>query len=43
LVRGLVEAYGGRITLSSPGMGQGTTVDVWWPLRRQAQARNGEQ
>lgn len=33
LTRALVDAYGGRITISSPGPGQGTTVEVWWPFQ----------
>jgi len=32
LVRTIVEAYGGRITLHSDGPGQGTEVRVWWPV-----------
>lgn len=42
LVRGLVEAYGGRIALSSAGVGQGARVEVWWPLRLPAQVTGGE-
>jgi signal transduction histidine kinase len=32
LVQEVVRAYGGRVTIDSPGVGQGTTVEVWWPL-----------
>jgi signal transduction histidine kinase len=32
LVQEVVCAYHGRTTIDSPGVGQGTTVDVWWPL-----------
>ncbi len=32
LVKMVVELYRGRVTLHSPGLGEGTTVDVWWPL-----------
>jgi signal transduction histidine kinase len=32
LVQAVVRAYGGRVTIASAGVGQGTTVDVWWPL-----------
>lgn len=32
LIRSIVLAYGGRITIDSPGLGQGTVADVWWPL-----------
>ena len=28
----VVEFYGGRLAIDSPGVGQGTTADVWWPL-----------
>jgi signal transduction histidine kinase len=31
LVRSIVELYGGEIALSSPGIGEGTTVTVRWP------------
>ena len=33
LAQALVHAYQGRILVSSSGPGQGTTVDVWWPLQ----------
>jgi signal transduction histidine kinase len=32
LVREVIGAYGGRVTIDSPGIDKGTTVDVWWPL-----------
>jgi signal transduction histidine kinase len=32
LVQEVVCAYGGRVTIDSAGVDQGTTVDVWWPL-----------
>jgi signal transduction histidine kinase len=32
LVRSVVLAYGGRITIDSPGLGLGTVAEVWWPL-----------
>lgn len=32
LVKMIVEFYGGRIEISSPGIGQGTTVIVQWPF-----------
>lgn len=32
LVQSIVHFYGGRIEIASPGLGQGTTVRVWWPL-----------
>jgi len=32
LTRSIVEFYNGRIVLDSPGLGQGTTASVWWPL-----------
>lgn len=32
LVRSVVLAYGGRITIDSPGLGYGTVAEVWWPL-----------
>jgi signal transduction histidine kinase len=34
LVRLVVEFYGGQLKISSPGLGQGTTVDVWWPFQQ---------
>lgn len=32
LVQEVVRAYGGCVTIRSPGLGQGATVEVWWPL-----------
>lgn len=32
LVQSIVQAYGGEISIDSPGLGQGTTVRVVWPL-----------
>ncbi len=32
LVQSIVDFYGGRLTIASPGLGLGTTVTVWWPL-----------
>ena len=34
LVRLVVEFYGGQLKISSPGLGQGTTVEVWWPFKQ---------
>ncbi len=33
LVKSIVEAYGGTVTIESPGLGQGTTAAVFWPYR----------
>jgi signal transduction histidine kinase len=33
LVKMTVEFYGGRVVAASPGLGQGSTFDVWWPLQ----------
>ncbi|MCC6616071.1 MAG: HAMP domain-containing histidine kinase [Anaerolineae bacterium] len=33
LVKSIVEAYGGSVTVDSPGAGQGTTVTVSWPYQ----------
>jgi len=33
LVKSIVEAYGGRVTIDSDGVGKGTTVTVFWPER----------
>jgi signal transduction histidine kinase len=38
LVRSIVELYGGEITLSSPGIGKGTTATVRWPVDGQHDA-----
>ena len=32
LVHLVVELYGGQLEISSPGVGKGTTVHVWWPF-----------
>lgn len=32
LVQSIVEFYGGRIEIESPGLDQGSIVRVWWPL-----------
>lgn len=32
LVHSVVTFYGGRITIESEGLGQGTVAHVWWPL-----------
>lgn len=32
LVQMILQAYHGRILIHSPGLGQGTAVDLWWPL-----------
>jgi signal transduction histidine kinase len=32
LVKRIVESYNGRVTLQSPGLDQGTTVHIHWPL-----------
>ena len=32
LVKSVVEAYGGRITIESEGVGKGTTATVFWPF-----------
>ncbi len=37
LVKSIVEAYGGTITIESPGLGQGTTATVFWPYRPKTQ------
>ena len=31
LVKSIVDCYGGRFEITSPGLGQGTTAFVWWP------------
>ena len=33
LVRSIIQFYGGHIAIESAGLGQGTTVIVWWPLQ----------
>jgi signal transduction histidine kinase len=37
LVKSIVEAYGGSITIESAGLGQGTTATVFWPYRPKTQ------
>ena len=37
LVQTVVALYDGRITISSPGLGQGTTVELWWPVDNEPQ------
>ena len=32
LTRSIVDFYNGRITIDSPGLGQGTIANLWWPL-----------
>ena len=32
LVQTVAALYDGRIAISSPGLGQGTKVEVWWPV-----------
>ncbi len=32
LVQTVIKLYNGRIQISSPGVGEGTAVNVWWPL-----------
>lgn len=32
LVDSIVTLYGGRFEITSPGLGQGTTATVWWPV-----------
>ena len=34
LVQSIVDLYGGRMTIQSAGLNQGTTVTVWWPLQQ---------
>jgi len=36
LVQSIVELYGGRLTITSAGINQGTTVTVWWPIQQPA-------
>jgi signal transduction histidine kinase len=31
LVQSIVHCYGGSLNITSPGLGQGTSVRVWWP------------
>lgn len=39
LVHSIVTLYGGRLDISSPGIGQGTTATIWWPLTQHEQVR----
>jgi len=34
LVQSIVDLYGGRLAIASAGLGQGTTVTVWWPIQQ---------
>lgn len=36
LVDSIVALYGGQLEIASTGLGQGTTVTVWWPFVQQA-------
>jgi signal transduction histidine kinase len=36
LVKAVVESYGGEVRISSPGPGEGTTVEVCWPMGEKA-------
>lgn len=38
LVRSIVRAYGGRITIDSGGVGRGTVAEVWWPVTPETSA-----
>ncbi|HEX3051630.1 MAG TPA: HAMP domain-containing sensor histidine kinase, partial [Aggregatilineaceae bacterium] len=39
LAKSIAEAYGAQIVITSPGIGQGTTVTVRWPLNRESSLR----
>lgn len=41
LVQSIVDLYGGRLTIASAGVNQGTTVTVWWPFQQPARATQG--
>ena len=41
LVQSIVDLYGGRLTIASAGVNQGTTVTVWWPLQQPMRASQG--
>lgn len=41
LVQSIVDLYGGRLTIASAGVNQGTTVTVWWPLQQPVRAVQG--
>lgn len=32
LIQSIVHFYNGRVTITSPGLGQGCKAEVWWPL-----------
>jgi signal transduction histidine kinase len=34
LVQSIVTCYDGRLEITSPGLGQGTTVRIWWPYHQ---------
>lgn len=34
LVHSIVTLYGGRLQIASEGVGTGTTVTIWWPVRQ---------
>lgn len=42
LVQSIVDLYGGRLTITSAGVNQGTTVTVWWPLQQPTRASQGK-
>lgn len=41
LTHSIVTFYHGRLTIDSPGPNQGTTVQLWWPLRQEQGMRDG--
>ncbi len=41
LTHSIVTFYHGRLTITSPGLNQGTTVQLWWPLRQEQGMRDG--
>lgn len=41
LVQSVVDLYGGRLTIASAGVNQGTTVTVWWPFQQPTRATQG--
>jgi signal transduction histidine kinase len=42
LAKSIVEAYGGRIEITSPGIELGTTVTIRWPIAREIANTNAE-
>jgi signal transduction histidine kinase len=42
LAKSIVETYGGRIEITSPGIGLGTTVTISWPTVREITSRSAE-